>query len=106
MQCSLYKPLSHPDGRVVVVPSLQRASVEQIVAWVRDGSAPGQAERRVRETRAAEAIGDETAKTLAKSMLWSFTPSGVVARGSKRVKENVRWESRTRLVAIDIDHAH
>ena len=103
--CSLYKPSVREDGRVVVVPTLERASVWRIVCWVREGNAPGQAERYVREVREAQSAGDEEAKTLAKSMLWSFTPSGVVADGSKRTKVGIRWESRTRLVAIDIDHA-
>ena len=103
-QCSLYKPSVHNE-RVVVVPTLERASVWRIVCWIREGNAPGQAAERVREVRAAIAANDEEAKDRAKSLLYSFTPSGVVADGSRRTKEGIRWESRTQLVAIDIDHA-
>ena len=105
MQCSLYKPLVLRIGRVVVVPTLQRASAWQITCWIRDGNTPGETERYVREVRAAHKAGDEDAKTLAKSMLWSFTPCGVVMDGSKRTKDDIRWASRTQLIAIDIDHA-
>ena len=33
------------------------------------------------------------------------TPCGVVMDGSKRTKDDIRWASRTQLIAIDIDHA-
>ena len=86
--CSVYKSIAimGADGkrRIAVVPTLQRASVWRIVCWIREGNAPGLTERYVREVREAHAAGDEKAKMLAKTMLWSFTPSGVVADGSRR----------------------
>ena len=104
MNCSLYRPNQHTDGRITVVPSLKWATVESITGWVRNGGGPGDTTERVAEVRAAVASGDEAAKTLAKSLLWSFTPSGVVAMRSDRSKTGIRWASRTRLVAIDCDH--
>ena len=103
--CSLWKPSPKSDGRVVVVPTYKHASLERIAGWVRDGAGPGDTARLVAEVRAAVAAGDEDAKAAAKIMLWSFTPAGVVAPTSRRVKVGIVWQERTLLVAVDIDHA-
>ena len=101
MYVSSYMPWIAPDGRILYVDAKHEMLLSEVVEVTRNG-ALGTATA-CAATRAAAESGDDAARRASKSKLLGFTPCGVVERGSSRRYNEIRWKSRTPLVAIDLD---